>query len=245
MRKNRSPSTAFFRGSAFVAFLRSPAFGRLALLGLAVVALLVAARFLPVLEWVEAFRHWAKELGPAGVVAFGGVFALAGALMLPCLPFTLLAGFTFGLWGGIAAVMLGIMLGSALGFLVSRYLARQTVARQLENYPRFHAIDRAIAREGWKIVALLRMCPVPFGLSNYLYGLTAIPFWSYMAATFAGMLPGNLMFVYLGAVGKRTVAGPRDPLEYVAAGLALAAVVGVTLLLRRIAQRATARAGVQ
>jgi uncharacterized membrane protein YdjX (TVP38/TMEM64 family) len=58
----------------------------------------------------------------------------------------------------------------------------------MERYPRFHAMDHAIAQEGWKIVSLLRMCPVPFGITNYLYGLTAIPFWHYMAATMIGML---------------------------------------------------------
>lgn len=233
------------RQSSIMAFLRGAAFRRLALFGLAALALLIAARFFPVLEWLEHFRLWAKSLGFLGVILFGGVFAAAGILFLPCLPFTLLAGFTFGLGGGLGAVMLGIMLGAAAGFLIARYLARESVARQLANYPRFHAIDRAIEKEGWKIVALLRMCPVPFGLSNYLYGLTAIPFWPYMAATFAGMLPGNIMFVYLGTIGKKTAEGPRDPLEFVAAGLALVAVIAVTILIRRMAQRATARAGVE
>ena len=61
-----------------------------------------------------------------------------------------------------------------------------------------------------------------------------------MAATMVGMLPGNIMFVYLGAFGKRTAEGPRDPLEYLLGGLALVALVGVTIILRRIALRVTA-----
>ncbi|HMJ06503.1 MAG TPA: VTT domain-containing protein, partial [Chthoniobacterales bacterium] len=120
-----------------------------------------------------------------------------------------------------------------------RYAARAAVARQMARYPRFQAIDGAIAREGWKIVGLLRMCPVPFGVTNYLYGLTAIPFWRYMAATMVGMIPGNLMFVYVGALGKRTTEGPHSPLEYLLGGLTLAALVGVMIILRRIARRAT------
>ncbi len=213
----------------------------LAVVGL---AFLLAARFLPVLAWIEIFRLWAQGFGIAGIFIYGAVFAVVSILLLPVLPLTLLAGFTFGLGGGLVAIMFGIALSAAFCFLFSRYAARATVARQMERYPRFHAMDRAIAQEGWKIVGLLRMCPVPFGITNYLYGLTAIPFWHYMAATLIGMLPGNIMYVYLGVLGKRTAEGPRDPLEYVAGGLALAALVGVTLILRRMAQRAAARAGV-
>lgn len=213
-------------------------------LGVALLVLFLAVRFLPVLEWVETFRLWAKQFGIAGIFIYGTVFAVVSIVLLPVLPLTLLAGFTFGFVGGLTAIMFGIALASAFGFLFARYVARATVARQMENYPRFHSMDRAIAKEGWKIVGLLRMCPVPFGITNYLYGLTAIPFWHYMGATLIGMLPGNIMFIYLGAVGKRTADGPRGPLEYAAIGLALVALVTVTLLLRRMAQRAAAKAGV-
>jgi uncharacterized membrane protein YdjX (TVP38/TMEM64 family) len=74
---------------------------------------------------------------------------------------------------------------------------------------------------------------------NYLYGLTAVRFWPYMAATMIGILPPNVAFVYLGAFGKRSLDGPRHPLEYVLGGLAFLALVGVLIILRRIAQRAT------
>ncbi len=215
------------------------------MLGLAGVAVILAARFLPVMEWIEVFRVWSKGFGVAGIFIYGAIMALVSIVLLPVLPLTLLAGFTFGLVGGVVAIMFGIMLSAAFCFLFARYAARDAVARQMERYPRFHAMDRAIAQEGWKIVGLLRMCPVPFGITNYLYGLTAIPFWHYMGATFVGMLPGNIMFVYLGVIGKRTTEGPRDPLEYVALGLALAALVTVTLVLRRIAVRAAAKAGVE
>ncbi|MEP6810260.1 MAG: VTT domain-containing protein [Chthoniobacterales bacterium] len=214
------------------------------MLGLVGLALLVAARVLPVLAWLETFRLWAQHFGIAGIFIYGALFAVVSIFLLPVLPLTLLAGFTFGLGGGLFAIMFGITLSAAFGFLFSRYAARAAVARRMERYPRFHAMDRAIAHEGWKIVGLLRMCPVPFGISNYLYGLTAIPFWHYMAATLIGMLPGNIMYVYLGVLGKRTAEGPRDPLEYIAGGVTLLALVGVTFVLRRVAQRAADKAGV-
>jgi uncharacterized membrane protein YdjX (TVP38/TMEM64 family) len=212
---------------------------KLLALGLFMLVAIVAMRELPVLQWIERFRLWAAQFGIAGIFMYGAVFGVTTMLMLPCLPLAILAGFTFGMGGGLVAVYVGIAISAAFGFLFARHVARGAVAEQIEGHPRFQAIDRAIAKEGWKIVGLLRMCPVPFGVTNYLYGLTAIPFWRYMAASLVGLLPPNLLLVYLGAFGKRTTEGPRDPLEYVLGGLALVALAGVVVMLRRIAVRAT------
>ena len=220
-------------------FIKGIGIWKLALAGVLLVALVLATRFFPVLDWIKAFGVWSQQFGIAGAFIYGVVFGLAAIVMVPCLPLTLLAGFTFGLFKGVLAVMSGIALGAAVGFLVARYVAREMVAKKIGESARFAAIDGAIAKDGWKIVALLRTLPVPFGVTNYLYGLTGIGFWRYMAATIVGMLPGNILFVYLGAFGKRSIDGPRHPLEYAMGALMIAALVGVIILLRRMAQRAT------
>jgi uncharacterized membrane protein YdjX (TVP38/TMEM64 family) len=213
---------------------------KLVALGFALILMLAAMRFFPVLDWMKAFGAWSAQLGFAGAVIYGIVFGIAAILMVPCMPLTIFAGFAFGMFSGLLAVMIGIAIGAAFGFLFARYVARDAVSQKLGQNARFRAIDGAIEKEGWKIVGLLRMCPVPFGITNYLYGLTAIKFWPYMAATMIGLLPPNIAFVYLGAFGKRTLDGPRHPLEYVLGGLAVIALFGVMFILRRIAQRATA-----
>lgn len=226
------------RGAKMKDFLKSIGIWKLALVACLLVGVVVAARYFPILDWLKAFGLWSQQFGFAGALIYGIVFGLAAILMVPCLPLTLLAGFAFGLGQGLFAVMLGIAIGAAGGFLIARYLARETVSEKIGQNARFAAIDGAIAKDGWKIVGLLRMLPVPFGITNYLYGLTAIDFWRYMAATTVGMLPANVLFVYLGAFGKRSVDGPRHPLEYVMGGLMVAALVGVIVMLRRVAQRA-------
>lgn len=220
--------------------LKAIGIAKLALAGVALVLMLAAMWFFPVIDWMKAFGEWSSQLGFAGAVIYGIVFGIAAILMVPCLPLTIFAGFAFGMMNGLISVWIGIAIGAAFGFLFARYVARNAVSEKLGRNARFRAIDGAIAKEGWKIVGLLRMCPVPFGITNYLYGLTAIRFWPYMAATMIGLLPPNIAFVYLGAFGKRTLDGPRHPLEFVLGGLAVVALFGVMFILRRIAQRATA-----
>ena len=63
-------------------------------------------------------------------------------------------------------------------------------------------MNEAVSKEGWKIVALLRLSPlVPFNLQNYFYGITDIGLLHYVPATFVGIMPGTMLYVYLGAAG--------------------------------------------
>ena len=167
---------------------------------------------------------------------------------VPASALTLAAGAVFGLAVGTVTASLASTTGAAASFLISRYLARGLVTRKFGDDPRFAAIDREISRSGALIVALLRLSPaVPFGLQNYLYGLTGIGFWTYLLTSWAAMLPGTVMYVYLGYLGRAGLdaAGgsgrTRTPLEWALLAVGLAATVAVTL--RRDQARTTGTAG--
>lgn len=71
----------------------------------------------------------------------------------------------------------------------------------LAENPKFRALDTAIAKEGFKVILLLRLSPIfPFALSNYLYGVTSVDFFEYMMGTLIGFFPGTLAYVYGGTV---------------------------------------------
>jgi len=127
-------------------------------------------------------------------------------LALPAAPLTASAGYLFGLPIGTAVVLCSGTLAAGIAFLLGRTLLRPRVLSIAENNAKFRALDRAVAKEGFKIVLLLRLSPLlPFALSNYLYGLTAVEFWPYMAGTFFGFLPGTTAYVYTGTASKGLV----------------------------------------
>lgn len=213
---------------------------------LVLVALSIASAMFPVRDSVIAFSIWIKELGPVGVAVFIGVYAIATVLLLPGWILTVTAGFLFGIVTGTAIALSGATLGAALAFLVARHLVRDSVQKLARSSPRFAAIDRAIGENGWKIVGLLRLNPlIPFSVSNYLYGISAIRFWPYVLVSAIAMLPGALLYAYLGAIGKATL-GARSTLgipQYVLLGIGLAATIAVTMLLGRIARNALKKTG--
>ena len=205
----------------------------------AIALVVVAARVLPVKEWLASFQGWVKGMGVAGMVLYGIVYVAAVVLFVPGILLTLGAGFLFGLGWGVVLVSIASTTAAALAFLIARYFARDAVERMAKKDARFEAIDRAIGKEGWKVVALLRLSPlVPYSLSNYLYGLTSVKFGSYVATSWAAMLPATVLYVYLGAAG-RTIGegGKRSPWEWVLLGVGLAATAAVTILLTRVAKR--------
>ena len=213
-------------------------------LALGVVAVIVAVKFLPIADWLNGFNQWIKGFGVWGIILYVGVYALATVLFLPGWIFTVGAGITFGLFWGTVAAICGATIGATLAFLIARYAARGAVSERFATNKKFSAIDDAIGKQGWKMVALLRLSPlIPFNLSNYLYGLTAIKLLPYIAASFFGMLPGTLLYVYLGTIGRigidaASARSAKSPLEYWALALGLMATIVVTVFLTRLAQRA-------
>jgi uncharacterized membrane protein YdjX (TVP38/TMEM64 family) len=168
-------------------------------------------------------------------------------VFIPLAVFAVAAGALFGFWKGLIAVTLGTNIGAIVNFLLSRYIARGAVARYLAHHEKFRVIDAAVGREGGKIVALLRLCPLPFGLANYCYGLTAVRFAPYSLATFLAIIPGNCFFVWAGASaheGLAAVAGtgrPRHPAEYVLLGVGLVAAFCALAYITKVAKTALAR----
>ena len=163
--------------------------------------MLLLANALPFLQWMVDFIHWAKGMGAAGGALYAVVYILGTALFFPGLPLTLGAGFLYGAVIGTLVVSPASVAGATLAFLIARYLARDWVTRRIKKYPQAAAIDRAIEKNGFKAVVLLRLQPVlPFNILNYALGLTSIRLRDYMLASWIGMFPATVLYVYLGSV---------------------------------------------
>lgn len=218
---------------------------------LIVVSFALMLRRLPVAPVLDKLEGWIAGLGIWGVLVFALLYVAASLVLVPGSAMTLAAGAVFGLGLGTLMVSLASTTAAGLAFLIARYFARQRIVRQIQYYPRFDAIDRAVREGGWKIVALLRLSPaVPFALQNYLYGLTGIRFWPYLLTSWLAMLPGTFLYIYLGHIGRAGVeaaSGERErtPAEWAMMGVGLLATAAATVYITRLARNALRqRAGV-
>lgn len=188
--------------------------------------------------------QWISGLGSTAPLVFIPLYIVACVLFIPGSILTLSAGFLFGVVRGSIYVSVAATLGATLAFLMGRYFARQWVAARLANYPKFKAVDEAVAREGWKIVALTRLSPVfPFNLLNYGFGLTDVGLRDYVIASWAGTLPGTILYVYLGSLAEdltrvATGDGERTPAVWAFYAIGLLATVAVTVYVTRVSNQA-------
>lgn len=207
---------------------------------LAIIALGGVLVFADSRAWLDAMINRVESLGPWGPVAFIALYVIATVLMVPGVPLGLAAGALFGVLPGTGIVSIGSTVGAALAFLIARHLARDAVAARLARHASFLALDRALGREGWKIVALTRLSPLfPFSLLNFAFGLTKVRFLHYVLVSWITMLPGTLMYVYLGSLARAGVkVGERTPTEWALYAVGLAATVLLTVFITRISRRA-------
>lgn len=189
--------------------------------------------------------QWVDNLGAIAPVAFILIYIIATVGFLPGSLLTLGAGVIFGIIKGSIYVFLGATIGATLAFLVGRYLARGWISQKIAGKQKFRAIDRAVGKEGLKIVLLTRLSPVfPFNLLNYGLGVTGVSLKDYVLGS-VGMIPGTIMYVYIGSlagnlatIGCDTQADANPIAQWAIRILGFIATVAVTLYVTKIARQA-------
>lgn len=218
---------------------------KLIILAVAVLGLAVASFLLPVRAWAVDLVEWIRAQGPTGVAVFGVVYVVATVLLIPASALTLGAGFIYGVVAGTLVVAPAALLGATLAFILSRHLGRAAIRRRLEGRRRFAALDRAIGKEGFKLALLVRLSPLfPFGLTNYALGVTDLSLRHYVIGSAIGMLPGTVLYVFLGSLitsASALGAGPEGPWATTLywGGLVVTAVV--VIMVTGLARRALRR----
>ena len=227
----------------------------LVILGIKVIMLVIiilgaiaGMMLLPVKDWLVGILEWTQGLGIWGPVFVAAFYIVACVLFLPGSVLTLGAGFLFELPVGTITVSIGSTLGACAAFLVGRTVGRSWISGKVATNEKFAAIDDAVGRQGFKIVLLIRLSPVfPFNLLNYAFGLTKVSFVKYALASWIGMLPGTIMYVYFGA-GLRSLADTAaGKVETGTAGriffwAGLVAAIAVTVFVTGLARKALKQA---
>ncbi|NEO97252.1 MAG: TVP38/TMEM64 family protein [Symploca sp. SIO2E9] len=195
-------------------------------------------------EWLRNALEWIEGLGPVGAIAFMLLYIVATVAFLPGSILTLGSGVVFGVVLGSLYVFVGATVGATAAFLVGRYLARGWVSKQIAGNEKFRAIDEAVGKEGFKIVLLTRLSPVfPFNLLNYAYGVTKVALKDYFFAS-VGMIPGTVMYVYLGSLAGNlaTIGSGEQPtnaaVQWAIRIIGFIATVAVTLYVTKVAKKA-------
>jgi len=191
-----------------------------------------------VTTFLEEVPHRVAELGPLGPLYYFFVYVVAELLAVPATPMTLTAGYLFGAPLGATIALLAGSTSASIGFVLCRTFLQPVVARLAAQNELYRRINKAVEREGFKIIFLLRLSPLlPFSMSNYFFSLSSVRFVDYVSANLLGFAPATIAYVYL-ATAARSVILDQTGASWVAYALGAA----VTLLLLRQATQVAKRA---
>jgi uncharacterized membrane protein YdjX (TVP38/TMEM64 family) len=165
----------------------------------------------PITEALFGYASYLDSLGPVnGPLLFGFGYFVLEMFAVPAFPLTMSAGALFGAFEGTLVVVSSATVAAVAAFLVSRYVARDSVKKLASEKfgEQYRKIDEAIGENGFGVVFMLRLSPLlPFSVSNYLYGLTSVSVLEYAPASFLGMIPGTAAYVASGDVARTISAG--------------------------------------
>lgn len=213
---------------------------------IALVAVVMVLRLLPINQWLDAVKTWVGGLGALGPFAYGLLYIVAALAFVPGSAITLAAGALFGTLVGTIVVSIASTLSAAIAFPLARTLLRSRIESKASESPSFRAIDGAIEDGGWKVVGLMRLSPVvPFSALNYMLGLTKVPYAPSILVSWIAMFPGTLLYVSLGAAGGNLAEGGKSTKEWALLGAGIVATIAVTVVLTRMAKARMAEHGVK
>lgn len=184
----------------------------------------------------------ARSMGAVGLLGFAAAVVLCAVSgVVPMALLAMSAGIIYGLVIGFLVCAAGALVGALIAFLLGRGLLRDMVARRFAEHPRLRELDRLVARDGWRIVFLLRISPVMlFSATSYALGLTGIEVRPYLLGTLA-CLPALLGFVVLGTLADASLtawSGGAGPFRWIALGIGVLATLGITARIGWLAMRA-------
>ncbi|KAF8932426.1 snare associated Golgi protein-domain-containing protein [Dissophora ornata] len=164
---------------------------------------ILAFTVLRVQDHIKDILSYIDDHRSMGAVLFVAFYTVACWLFLPGSLFTIGAGFLFKpMPFALAIVLLGDALGAIGSFLFGRYIFYAWVKGMMSKHPKFNALDEVIQDEGWKIVVMLRLTPIPFNLITYFFSITSISLYTLVWATLVGVFPGSCLGIWIGSLLK-------------------------------------------
>ena len=135
------------------------------------------------------------------ILAFIAVYVVIVAFSLPgAAVSSVTGGFLFGLVVGTAANVIAASLGAFAIFLAARWGLGETLAAKIETSEgRLKRLKAGLHENEISVLFLIRLVPaVPFFVANLLPALVGVRFRNFVLTTVLGIIPGALVFTWIG-----------------------------------------------
>jgi len=182
-------------------------------------------------EHREDILDWCEANMILSIVVYIGFYTLITAFSIPgAVWISIAGGFIFGLWQGAIFAVIAATCGAVLIFLAARYAAADYF--HAKAGPTLHRMEEGFCNNALSYLLFLRLVPVfPFWLVNLVPALLGVPLKTYVIATFFGIMPGALVFTWVGSgLGDVLDRGEMPDLGIIFEPAFLYPIIGLALL---------------
>lgn len=152
-----------------------------------------------IFSWLAPIAKKWRDLPFGWLILWGLIFIVSFPPLIGYSTLLSLSGFVYGFPAGWPIVASASLVGSAVAFVVSRYVMQGYVSRLMEHDKRFAALALTIKHDGLKLLVMIRLCPLPYSLSNgALSTIPTVGVGGFALAT-AIVSPKLLVHVFVGA----------------------------------------------
>ncbi|XP_014681554.1 PREDICTED: transmembrane protein 64-like [Priapulus caudatus] len=169
----------------------------------AIAIILLCVALLVFRDYIKQFLTWIEDQDSFTSVCLFVIFftIVAFPMTWGYILLNLGAGYLYGVVYGLTVVVLSCMVGVPVAHFITRYLLYDIIRNRCVGHSvSINAILAIVERKhAFKVVALARLTPVPFGLQNAIFAVSKISTPVYIGATCLGLLPTQTLNVYMGS----------------------------------------------
>lgn len=168
-----------------------------------ILLLCVGTYFAHQMNWLDKFQPQSvesllKSFGALAPLVFIAISSLRPLLFVPAGVISIVGGLAFGLFFGTIYTVISSTIGAIMAFAIARYFGRELIQKILRG--RTEKWSGALNGQGVYLIFLTRLLPIfPFDAISYAAGLSQIKFTDFALGTILGVIPGTLIYSFLGS----------------------------------------------
>lgn len=150
-----------------------------------------------IFAWLSPVAKSWRDLTGGWLILWFAIFFVAFPPMIGYSTALTVAGFVYGMQGWFI-VSTATVAGSTASFITSRTLLKSFVGKLTEKNQRFAALSLVLQHDGLKLLVMIRLCPLPYSLSNGAISTIPTVTWQSFALATACATPKLLLAVFVG-----------------------------------------------
>ncbi|EAT87974.1 golgi apparatus membrane protein TVP38 [Parastagonospora nodorum] len=193
---------------------------------------------------VPVAKKW-RDIRAGWLILWALIFAVSFPPLVGHGTLMTIAGFVYGFPNGWYIAASATILGSTASFIASRSLLKSFVDRLIKGDKRFAALALTLKHDGLKLLVMIRLCPLPYSLSNGAIATFPTVHWASYGLATAIISPKLMLHIFIGSQLEKIAesGGKMDPktkaISYLSIGIgAIAGIVTGWFMYKKTRERA-------